>query len=116
MQESLIQAKREQLCEQYGMQVDQMDSRLSPEGQNEWLDYILEFERQFEVAQTITVRERIGNPPVQSVEEIPLYALEEVVNNRWIYWLNMAWSLIFWGIGTSWLPTGLSLKSCWTKR
>ena len=65
IQESLIEAKREQLREQYGMQFDQLDSQLTPEAKNEWLDYVLEFERQFENAQTTTVRERIGNPPIQ---------------------------------------------------
>lgn len=81
IQESLIQSKREQLQEQYGMEFDHMNSRLSPEAQNEWLDYVLEFERQFENAPIITVRERIGSPPIQPVTEIPLYALEEAVNN-----------------------------------
>jgi hypothetical protein len=81
IQESLAQAKKEQLREQYGMQSDCTDSQLSLEGQNEWLDYLLEFERQFEEAKSITVRERIGNPPIQPIEEIPLYALEEAVND-----------------------------------
>jgi hypothetical protein len=81
IQESLVQAKKEQLREQYGMQSDFTDSQLSLEGQNEWLDYLLEFERQFEEAKSITVRERIGNPPIQPIEEIPLYALEEAVNH-----------------------------------
>ncbi|HRQ40118.1 MAG TPA: hypothetical protein PLD25_19585 [Chloroflexota bacterium] len=58
-----------------------MDSRLSLEGQNEWLDYLLDFERQFENAPRISVRERIGNPTIQSLAEISLYALGEAVNN-----------------------------------
>jgi hypothetical protein len=80
IQESLIQAKQEQLRNEFGMQFDHMDSRLSLEGQNEWLDYLLDFERQFENAPLITVRERIGNPAIQPLAEIPLYALEEAVN------------------------------------
>lgn len=81
MQESLIDAKREELREQYGMQLDNLDSSpLSPEAKNEWLDYILEFERQFENAKAITVRERIGNPVIRPVEEIPLHELEEAIN------------------------------------
>jgi hypothetical protein len=81
MQESLIEAKREDLCEQYGMQLDNLDSSLlSPEAKNEWLDYVLEFERQFENAKTITVRERIGNPTIRPVEEIPQSELEATVN------------------------------------
>lgn len=81
IQESLIQSKREQLREEFGMQLDHMDSRLSLEGQNEWLDYLLDFERQFENAPLITVRERIGNPAIQPLAEIPLYTLEEAVND-----------------------------------
>jgi hypothetical protein len=80
IQESLIEAKRNQLRDEYGMQFDYMDSELAPEAKNEWFDYLLEFERQFENAPRITVRERIGNPPIQPVEAIPLSGLEEAVN------------------------------------
>lgn len=66
---------------EFGMQFDDADSQLGPEAHNEWLDYILEFERQFENASRITVWERIGNPPIEPVENIPLYALEEAVDN-----------------------------------
>lgn len=63
MQESIIEANREQLREQYGMQFDNLDSsKLSPEAKHEWLEDVLEFERQFENAKAITMRERIGNP------------------------------------------------------
>jgi hypothetical protein len=55
IQESLIEAKREQLRDQYGMQSDYMSSHLSPDEKNEGLDFILEFERQFENAPRITV-------------------------------------------------------------
>lgn len=81
IQQSLIQAKQEQLRDEFGMQFDHMDSRLSLEGQNEWLDYLLDFERQFENAPLITVRERIGNPAIQPLAEIPLHALEDAVND-----------------------------------
>ena len=62
IQESLAESKREQLREEFGMLHDYTDPRLSPEAQNDFLDYVLEFERQFENAERITVRERIGNP------------------------------------------------------
>ena len=80
IQESLAESKREQLREEFGMIHDYTDPRLSPEAQNDFLDYILEFERQFENAQRISVRERIGNPTIKPVEEIPLYVLEEAVD------------------------------------
>ena len=79
LQDSLAQSKRYQLREQHGMQFEHTDSQLSPEAENEWLDHILEFERQFEKNETVTVRERIGNPHIQPIAEIPLYALEEAV-------------------------------------
>lgn len=81
IQESLALAKREQLRDEFGMKFDYFDPQLSPEAQHEWLDNVLEFERQFEMAQTITVRERIGSPPIEPVENIPLYALEKAVND-----------------------------------
>lgn len=82
MQESLIKANRDLLREQYEMQLDNLDSSgLSPEAKNEWLEDVLEFERQFENAKTITVRERIGNPIIRPIEEIPIYALEEAFND-----------------------------------
>ncbi|MFZ0544027.1 MAG: hypothetical protein WAM60_01220 [Candidatus Promineifilaceae bacterium] len=81
MQESLIDAKREELRKEYGMQMDNLDSSLlSPEAKNEWLDYVLEFERQFENAEMITVRERIGNPTIRPVEEISQSELEETAD------------------------------------
>lgn len=81
IQESLIQAKQEQLRDEFGMQFDYADPQLGPEVHNEWLDYIREFERQFENAPRITVWERIGSPPIEPIENIPLYALEEAVDN-----------------------------------
>ncbi|GMQ77870.1 MAG: hypothetical protein BMS9Abin02_0361 [Anaerolineae bacterium] len=81
IQESLAQSKREQLRDEFGMTYEYTDPRLSLEVQNDFLDNILEFERQFEDAQSITVRERIGNPSLQSVEEIPQHALEEALDN-----------------------------------
>lgn len=81
IQESLAQAKRDQLRDEFGMEVEHTDSRLSLEAENQWLDYILEFERQFENTLVITVRERIGDPPLSRVDEIPPYMLEEAIDD-----------------------------------
>ena len=81
IQESLAQSKREQLRDEFGMQFEHTDSQLSPEAQNKWLDSVLEFERQFEQVQSITVRKRIGNPSLMPIERIPVDTLEEVVDN-----------------------------------
>jgi hypothetical protein len=43
---------------------------MSPQAEGEWLDYINEFEMQFENARQITVRERIGNPEVKPLAQI----------------------------------------------
>jgi hypothetical protein len=61
IQKSLAESKRQQLRDEFGMQRDYISPTLSPEAENNWLDYILEFERQFENAQTFMVREQIGN-------------------------------------------------------
>lgn len=81
IQESLIQAKQEKLRDEYAMQAHFIAPDLPPEAAIEWLDSILEFERQFENVKIITVRERIGNPPLRPLDEIPLYELEQVVTD-----------------------------------
>jgi hypothetical protein len=79
IQEALSQAKKDKLRTEYGMEFEYTDSRLSSEVENEWLDHVLEFERQFERAERITVRERIGDPPIQPLSDLPLYAVGEAV-------------------------------------
>lgn len=79
MQESLIQAKRDQLAEEHGGLLFG-EGKMPPEMEMAWLDSVLEFEQKFENAQLTTVRERLGNPEVKSVDEVPLYALEEALD------------------------------------
>jgi hypothetical protein len=79
VQETLSQAKRERLRDEYGMEFEHTDARLSPEAKNEWLDHVLDFERQFEQAGRITVRERIGDPPIRPLGDLPPYGVEEAV-------------------------------------
>ncbi len=81
IQESLIQAKRDKLRDEYDMQASYTAPGLPPEAEIEWLDSVLEFERQFENVKIITVRERIGDPPLRPLDEIPLYALEQAVTD-----------------------------------
>ncbi len=79
MQDSLIQAKRDQLEEEHGgLQFG--EGKMPPEMEMAWLDSVLEFEQKFENAQLTTVRERLGNPEVKPVSEVPLYALEEALD------------------------------------
>jgi hypothetical protein len=81
IQKSLAQSKRQQLRDEFGMQMDYTSPSLSPEAENEWLDYIQEFERQFENARAITVREKIGDPPIRLAADIPAEALAEALND-----------------------------------
>lgn len=85
IQEALSQAKRDKLRNDYGMEFEFTDPSLSPEVENEWLDHILEFERQFEQAKSITVRKRIGDPPIRPLSDLPLYAVSEAL----MTWLEL---------------------------
>ncbi len=81
IQESLTQAKRDELRDKYGMQAEYTNPVLSPEEEIAWLDHILVFEQQLENVKTITVRERIGNPTLKPLDDIPLYALGQAVDD-----------------------------------
>jgi hypothetical protein len=81
IQDSLRQSKRDELRDKFGMQAEYTNPKLPPEEEISWLDSVLEFERQFENVKTITVRERIGNPELKPLAEIPLYALEQAVTD-----------------------------------
>ena len=47
-----------------------------PEPYNSWEEYFEDFDRQLEEASPITVRERIGDPKIRPVEDIPDYEME----------------------------------------
>jgi len=79
IQGAISQAKRDELRDKFGMQAEYTDPSLPFEVENEWLDNMLEFERQFENAKTITVRERIGDPPIIPLDQLPLYAAGNAV-------------------------------------
>jgi hypothetical protein len=76
IQRILNEKKKEDLRKRYGMQLEGHTEDLSPQDESEWLDYITEFERQFENAAEITVRERIGNPAIRPVSDISDAELE----------------------------------------
>jgi len=70
IQRILNEKKKEDLRKQYGMSFDGHSEEMSPQAEGEWLDYINEFEMQFENARQITVRERIGTPRVRPLAQI----------------------------------------------
>lgn len=71
IQRILNEKKKEDLHGQYGMSFESHSEEVSPQAEGEWLDYVTEFERQFEDAKRISVRERIGNPEVKPLAQIP---------------------------------------------
>ena len=71
IQRILNEKKKEDLRQQYGMSFEGHSEEMSPQMEGEWLDYITEFERQFEDPKQISVREKIGNPDVKSLAQIP---------------------------------------------
>jgi hypothetical protein len=76
IQRILNEKKKEDLRQQFGMEFEGHSEKLSPQEESEWLDYITEFERQFENATEISVRERIGNPKIRPLADIPEAELE----------------------------------------
>lgn len=77
IQAALNDSKRGLLRDQHGMLHEYRTPDMSPEMESGWLDYILEFERQFENAPRITVRARIGDPaplPIDALSSDELVA------------------------------------------
>lgn len=79
--ESLNESKREVLRDEFGMIADYRSDNLPPEIESDFLDYVLEFERQFENAKSITVRERIGDPPILPLDEILVEELQQAIDS-----------------------------------
>ena len=70
IQAALNDSKRDLLHDQHGMLHEYRTPDMSPEMESECLDYILEFERQFENAPRITVRARIGDPAPPPIDAL----------------------------------------------
>jgi hypothetical protein len=71
IQRSLNEQKKRFLEEQYGARFPDIPSKLSPEAEGDWLDYITEFERQYAANGQVTLREFLGNPEVRPLTSIP---------------------------------------------
>jgi hypothetical protein len=71
IQWALNEAKKQELAQKYGAQFGTAGSHLPPEVESRWLNYVEEFERQFENARRVTVREFVGNPVFKPVSEVP---------------------------------------------
>jgi hypothetical protein len=80
IQESLNESKWDILRDRYGMVAGHRSADMPVEMESEWLDYVLEFERQFETAKSITVRERIGDPPIIPINDIPIEDMQAAID------------------------------------
>jgi hypothetical protein len=63
--------RKKELSEEFGATFSPSDADFSVETEFEWLGYIEEYERQFESATEIPVREYVGFPEVRPLDEIP---------------------------------------------
>lgn len=70
IQAALTDSKRDILRDQYGMIHEHHSPEMPPEMESKWLDYLLEFERQFENAARITVRAFIGDPAPPPIDTL----------------------------------------------
>ena len=80
IQEALNQAKKAELEQKYGARFSEL-SKLPPEVEEQWLNNIEEFERQFRNSRDITVREFLGSPAFPLMEDLPAGSLEEEISN-----------------------------------
>lgn len=70
MQRILNEARRDDLCSQYGARFSPRDPALPPDIERLWLDHIERFELLCQGALTTTVRRYIGSPPVRLPAEV----------------------------------------------
>jgi hypothetical protein len=76
-QRALNEAKKLELQEKYGMETSYRHPELDPAVESDFLDYVTEFEKQWQSAERTSVWEFVGKPPLVDSErltdaEIPL--------------------------------------------
>lgn len=82
IQRILNEYKRKELAEKYEAQFSSdSNPNLPPEIEGQWLDHIAEFERQFEEASRISVREFVDSPVTRAVADIPVLEIEAELNH-----------------------------------
>jgi len=69
----LNEHKRQELEDKYGLHFSSPRSNpdLPPEVEAQWLGYVDEFERQFEQAERVALRQFIGSPAIRPLADIP---------------------------------------------
>jgi len=63
--------RKKQMEEQTGAKFGSGDGEVDPALESDWLNHIEEFERQFEHAQQIPLRQYLGNPTVKASADVP---------------------------------------------
>lgn len=81
IQKALNQAKRRELEKKYGAHFSEGESKAPPHIESEWLNYIEEFERQFENAKRTKIQEFLGFPTFKPIDDIPRERLEAELNS-----------------------------------
>jgi hypothetical protein len=76
IQRSLNEAKKQELNEKYGMSWGDSESKLDPEIESEFLNYVEEFERAYEGSEVTTVWEYLGKPELIPIEGLTLQEME----------------------------------------
>jgi hypothetical protein len=71
------QLKKMELAAKYGAHFGEGDSKAPPKIEEQFLNYVEEFERQFQQAQRTTVRAFVGNPSFKPLTDIPLERLKD---------------------------------------
>jgi hypothetical protein len=88
IQRALNDAKKKEIEEKFDASFVKTDNDLPPEIESQWLNYIEEFEIQFENAKRISVRTFVGNPSFPLLTEIPEAHLHQELENILDYLSN----------------------------
>ena len=81
IQRALNAARKRELEDKFGAHFSDDKSALPSEVESRWLSNIEEFERQFENAKRVTVREYLGFPAFKLLAEIPREQLGTELND-----------------------------------
>ena len=70
IQHALNDATQKELSEKFGAQFGEGETKIPPEVESQWLNNIEDYERQYQNAKRVTVREYVGNPEFKPLDQI----------------------------------------------
>ena len=79
--EDEIQFKRMKIELEHGGSMKMGDADIPPEIENQFLDYVLEFERQYKNARRLTIFEKIGQPVCRKSDDLSKKELKKELDN-----------------------------------